>query len=134
MSGTVPHWSRSRSLGLGSRCSSGAILCATSGETTASSERKSPRIVDLGHFGLAAAARGAEVCGIDAAKGMIEIARWRVPGAHLRIGAIERLPWREDSFDVISGFNAFQFAADIFVALGGAERIARAGGRVAIGN
>jgi 2-polyprenyl-3-methyl-5-hydroxy-6-metoxy-1,4-benzoquinol methylase len=46
----------------------------------------------LGRYRLSAAARGAEVRGLDAARRMIEIARWRVPGAHLRIGTIERLP------------------------------------------
>jgi hypothetical protein len=40
----------------------------------------SARVVDSGHFRLSSVARGAEVSGIDAAKGMIEIAGRRVPG------------------------------------------------------
>src|SRR5215218_10358959 len=48
-----------------------------------------------GEFCRLAAARGAKVSGIDAAEGMIEIARRLVPGADLRVGAAERLPWGE---------------------------------------
>jgi SAM-dependent methyltransferase len=47
---------------------------------------------------------------------------------------MERLPWDEDAFDVVTGFNAFQFAADMICALGEAKRVARAGGQVAICN
>jgi SAM-dependent methyltransferase len=79
-------------------------------------------------------ARGAEVSGIDAAEGMIQIARRLVPAADLRVGAMERLPWDEDTFDVVAGFNAFQFAANMIVALREAKRVARPGGKVAICN
>jgi SAM-dependent methyltransferase len=47
---------------------------------------------------------------------------------------MESLPWGDDSFDVVSGFNAFQFAADLGVALAEAKRVARSGGQVAICN
>ncbi len=99
---------------------------------------RSTRVLDIGcgsgEFSRLAAARGALVSGIDAAEGMIEIARRLVPGADLRVGAMERLPWDEDTFDVVAGFNAFQFAADMIVALREAKRVARAGGQVAICN
>jgi hypothetical protein len=51
---------------------------------------------------------GTRVSGIDAAEGLIEFARPRLPPADLRVGPIEQLPWPDDSFDVVSGFNAFQ--------------------------
>jgi ubiquinone/menaquinone biosynthesis C-methylase UbiE len=87
-----------------------------------------------GGFCELAAARGARVSGIDAAAGLIEFARGRLPHADLRVGAIEQLPWPDDSFDVVSGFNAFQFAADFVAALDEARRVTRSGGRVAICN
>jgi SAM-dependent methyltransferase len=81
-----------------------------------------------------AASRGAEVAGIDAAEGMIEIARRRLPGADLRVGAMEDLPWEDDRFDVATAVNALQFAADFVEALAEAARVVRPGGAVAVCN
>jgi SAM-dependent methyltransferase len=81
-----------------------------------------------------AAGRGAVVSGIDAAEGMIAIARERLPGADLRVGPMEQLPWDDDSFDLVTAFNALQFAADFAVALAETARVARRGGQVAICN
>jgi SAM-dependent methyltransferase len=96
------------------------------------------RVLDVGcgsgEFCLLATERGATVSGIDAAEGMIELARRLVPSADLRIGAMERLPWGDDEFDVVTGFNAFQFAADTVAALAEARRAARSGGQVAVCN
>jgi SAM-dependent methyltransferase len=96
------------------------------------------RLLDVGcgsgEFCMVAAARGAAVSGIDAAEGMIEIARRRLPEADLRVSPMERLPWDDDTFDVVTGFNAFQFAADFAGALAEAKRVARPGGHVAICN
>jgi SAM-dependent methyltransferase len=98
----------------------------------------STQVLDVGcgpgEFCRFAAARGADVSGIDAAAGMIEIARRAVPAADLRIGAMESLPWDEDRFDVVAGFNAFQFAADMISALREAKRVARPRGQVAVCN
>jgi SAM-dependent methyltransferase len=96
------------------------------------------RLLDVGcgsgELCTQAAARGATVSGIDAAEGMVEIARRRLPGADLRVGPMERLPWDDASFDVVTGINAFQFAADLVGALAEARRVTRPGGRVAICN
>lgn len=96
------------------------------------------RVLDVGcgsgEFCRLAAARGALVSGIDAAEELIEIARRLVPGADLRVGPMERLPWDDGSFGVVTGFNAFQFAADMLGALEEAKRVARRGGQVAICN
>ena len=43
-------------------------------------------------------------------------------------------PWPDDSFDVVTGFNVFQFAADFVAALTEARRVTRSGGPVAICN
>ncbi len=79
-----------------------------------------------------AAARGATVSGIDAAEGMIERARGQLGDADLRVGAIENLPWDDDSFDVVTGFNSFQFTAERLDGFREARRVARSGGLVAV--
>jgi SAM-dependent methyltransferase len=87
-----------------------------------------------GEFCRLAAERGGEVSGIDAAEGMIEVARRRVPGADLRVGAMESLPWDDGSFDVVTAFNSLQFAAGFGAALAEARRVTRPGGQVAVCN
>ena len=72
--------------------------------------------------------------GIDAAEGMIDIARRRVPAADLRVGPMERLPWDDGRFDVVTAFNALQFAADFATALAEAARVVHRGGLVAVCN
>jgi SAM-dependent methyltransferase len=87
-----------------------------------------------GELAALARARGAAVHGIDAAEAMIELAAAAVPGADLRVGTLEQLPWADAAFDVVTGFNAFQFAPDIGAALREAGRVTRPGGRVAVCN
>src|SRR5262245_45281475 len=74
-----------------------------------------------------AALRGATVSGIDAAAELVEVARRRVPAADLRLGAIEQLPWPDGCFDLVTAFNALQFAADYVAALAEARRVTRDG-------
>ncbi len=94
------------------------------------------RVLDVGcgtgAFLRAATDRGAEVCGLDASQALLEIARERVPEAELRHGDMERLPYDDDSFDVVTGFNSFFFADDMVAALREARRVARPGARVVI--
>jgi SAM-dependent methyltransferase len=75
--------------------------------------------------------RGAEAAGIDGAEGMVELARAKLQDADLRVGRIEELPWAEDSFDVVTGVNSFQFAAERVAGFREAARVARPGGLVA---
>jgi SAM-dependent methyltransferase len=79
-----------------------------------------------------AADRGAGVSALDAASAFVEIVRRRVPSADVRVGDLQFLPYDDASFDVVVGFNAFQYAADPLAALGEARRVLRSGGRVAI--
>jgi SAM-dependent methyltransferase len=51
------------------------------------------------------------VAGLDATGPFVEIAQRRVPGGDFRVGEMEALPHTDGSFDVITGFNAFQYAA-----------------------
>ena len=79
-----------------------------------------------------AAARGASVVGLDAAAGLLEIARRRVPHAELHVGDVQALPYREATFDVVVGCNVFQFADDVPLAFGEAARVLKPGGRLAV--
>ena len=94
------------------------------------------RLLDVGcGAGLAAqlaAELGAQVSGIDAAPAFVEIARERVPEGDFRVGDMEELPYAEASFDVVTGFNSFQHAANPVAALSEAKRVVRRGGRVAV--
>jgi SAM-dependent methyltransferase len=80
-----------------------------------------------------AAARGAIVSGIDVSPGLLAIAGDRLPRADLRLLDLQRLPWPDDSFDAVTGINAFAFAEDPVAAIGEAARVCRAGGRVVVG-
>lgn len=93
------------------------------------------RLLDVGcGSGLAltlASARGAVVAGIDVSPGLLGVARERLPGADLRLGDLQVLPFGDAAFDVVIGVNAFQFAADPVAALAEAARVVRPGGAVA---
>jgi SAM-dependent methyltransferase len=94
------------------------------------------KLLDVGCGpGLAAqlaAKRNAHVAGLDAAEASLEIARTRTPEGDFRAGEMEYLPWADNTIDVVTGFNAFQYAADVVNALREARRVARPGGRVAM--
>jgi SAM-dependent methyltransferase len=78
-----------------------------------------------GRFARMAADRGASAAGIDASEELIAIAAERVPEGEFRAGDMEALPWADGSFDVVTGFSAFQFADDKVRALGEARRVSR---------
>jgi SAM-dependent methyltransferase len=86
-------------------------------------------VLDLGcgagGFCLRAAEAGASVTGIDAAPGMIEVARERVPHARFDVGDIQYLPYDDCSFDVVAGFHSLPFAANPLDALIEATRVAK---------
>lgn len=94
------------------------------------------RLLDVGCgpglFLRLAAQRGANVTGLDAAAPFIEIARERLSDADLTVGEMETLPYPDDSFDMVTGFNAFQFAAEPAHALREAGRVARPGAPIVI--
>jgi len=85
-----------------------------------------------GVFLRLAADRGATVTGLDASEGLVEIARARVPGADIRVGDLEELPFDANAFDIVTGFNSFQFATDMTNALRESARVVRPGGRVVV--
>jgi SAM-dependent methyltransferase len=76
--------------------------------------------------------RGAHAYGLDASEALVEAARSRVPEADLRVGEMEALPYEDDGFDLVTGFNSFFFATDLVAALGEARRVAKPGAPVVI--
>jgi SAM-dependent methyltransferase len=94
------------------------------------------RYLDAGcGSGLAAemaAARGAEVSGVDAAEAMLSIARARVPSGDFRQGDLEELPFADETFDVVTGFNSLQYAGNPVAALREVGRVAKRGGPVVV--
>jgi SAM-dependent methyltransferase len=74
----------------------------------------------------------ANVSGIGASAAFIAIARQRLPGRDFSVGEMEALPHADASFDVVTGFNAFQYAASPRNALVEAGRVLRPKGTVVI--
>jgi SAM-dependent methyltransferase len=98
--------------------------------------RAGQRVLEVGCgtgvFLRAVADRGALAHGIDISAALAELARQRVPEADVRVGDMQALPFEDDSFDVVAGFNSFFFADDIIAALREAGRVAKPGAPVVI--
>jgi ubiquinone/menaquinone biosynthesis C-methylase UbiE len=77
-----------------------------------------------------ASRRGAQVAGLDASPGSIEVARERVPGGDFRVGDMESLPWTDGCFETVTAFNSFQFARKPVGALTEARRVLASGGKL----
>jgi SAM-dependent methyltransferase len=80
-----------------------------------------------------AATAGATVSGLDASAALLGVARGQLPDADLRTGDIGELPYDDAGFDVVTAFNAIQYAADPKAAVAELARVTRPGGRVLIG-
>ncbi len=77
------------------------------------------------------ARRGAAVSGLDATASLLDIARERVPGASLTVADLEDpLPYPEGAFNVVTSFNAVQFAVDPVAALKHMSHVTRPGGLI----
>ena len=85
-----------------------------------------------GAFLQLVAERGARAFGLDASDALLDLARTRVPDADLRVGDMEALPYEDDTFDLVTGFNAFFFANDVVAALREAGRVAKPGAAIVI--
>jgi SAM-dependent methyltransferase len=95
---------------------------------------KTDTLLDIGcgsgFFCSLAAASGATITGLDGTEAMILTARERIPGVTFLTGDMESLPFPDGSFDVITGFNSFQYASSIPAALFEARRVLKPGGRL----
>jgi SAM-dependent methyltransferase len=92
---------------------------------------KGTAVLDIGCgagiFCSMAARLGARVSGMDASESLIEIARECVPQGDFRTGEMEELPYADRTFDLVTGFSSFQFAANPVLALQEAGRVSRTG-------
>lgn len=79
-----------------------------------------------------AAEKGAGTSGIDASQALLAIAQTRVPNGDFRTGDIEDLPFEDAVFDIVTGFNSFQYAGNPTRALAEARRVVKPGGTVVI--
>ncbi|HEV8285072.1 MAG TPA: class I SAM-dependent methyltransferase [Chitinophagaceae bacterium] len=86
-----------------------------------------------GLFLSMASATGAWINGIDAAPGLLALSKNRLPDATLLIEDLEAMPFSDESFDVVTGFNSFQYAGSFENALAEARRVVKKQGKVVIG-
>lgn len=98
---------------------------------------KGTRFLDAGCGGggasVLAADRGAEICGVDAAEGLIAFARARLPERDFRVGDIENLPFDDESFDAVFAANAVQYSANRVATLREFGRVCAPEGRIVAG-
>lgn len=91
------------------------------------------RVLDVGcgsgGFAQLIAERGCEVSGFDASAPLLAIAR-QTPGASFHHGDVETLPFPDERFDIVTGINSFQYAADPRRALGEARRVSKRGAQI----
>ena len=94
------------------------------------------RVLDVGcgsgRFAQMMVARGCEATGFDASEALLAIARRRTPTAQFHQGDMESLPFPDEHFDVVTGLNSFQYAADPRHALIEAKRVVRRGGQLIV--
>ncbi|MBW4891714.1 class I SAM-dependent methyltransferase [Mucilaginibacter sp. HMF5004] len=86
-----------------------------------------------GLFSSIAIKAGAQVSGIDAAPGLLQVARLRNPRNNFMEADLETMPFTVDRFDVVAGFNSFQYAGNFENALAEAKRVLKPGGKLVIG-
>jgi len=85
-----------------------------------------------GLLGLLASLRGARVTLLDASAPLLDIARERLPGADMREGDLESLPFADASFDAVTAVNSIFYAADPATADRELARVVHPGGRVVV--
>lgn len=85
-----------------------------------------------GIFASLAQQTGAAVTAIDASEPLLEEARHRNPSVNFISAEMEELPFTDKSFTIVSGFNSFQYAANIQQAFAEAKRVLQDQGRLAV--
>lgn len=86
-----------------------------------------------GLFSSMAIRSGAQVIGVDAAPGLLKVARQRNPANNFLEEDLEALPFTGESFDIVAGFNSFQYAGNFENAIREAKRVLKKDGRLVIG-
>ncbi len=83
-----------------------------------------------GLFSSLARQKGSEVTGIDASENLIKEATERDPSVKFLTGEMEELPFADNIFGIVCGFNSFQYATNVKNALTEAKRVLKNGGRL----
>jgi ubiquinone/menaquinone biosynthesis C-methylase UbiE len=83
-----------------------------------------------GLFSSMAYKTGSTITGIDATEQLIAQAKLRAPAVAFLTGEMEELPFADEAFDVVCGFNSFQYAASVKNALTEAKRVLKPGGKL----
>jgi len=78
-------------------------------------------------------AKGAAANGIDLSNELLAIARKRNPGATLLNQDMDYLPFPDNSFDYVTGFNSIQYATDVVHVLKEIKRVLKDNATLAIG-
>ena len=99
--------------------------------------KKNDHVLDIGCgsglFLKMADAKAAEITGIDVSEQLLGIARQRNPTATLLNQDMEHLPFEDKCFDLITGFNSFQYAEDVLIVLQETKRVLKDAGMLVIG-
>ena len=85
-----------------------------------------------GLFCQLASQAGLAVSGIDATPEFIEIAQQQTPTVTFVTGEMEELPYPDQTFDVVTGINSFQYAASPVQALKEAYRVLKPEGKLIV--
>ncbi len=72
--------------------------------------------------------KGAEVFGIDASKAMIDLAKKNYPHIEFTVGLAEKLPYKDNTFDVITSKYAIMTSQDMQPIFDEAFRVLKPGG------
>lgn len=83
-----------------------------------------------GHLCHALAARGWTVTGVDASGGMVALARTRLRDSPVMLlqARVEKLPFRDHSFDAVAAAGVLEYADDVRAAVNEISRVLRPGG------
>ncbi len=85
-----------------------------------------------GWFCKLASAESAAVTGFDGTEALIEQAKKRVADINFFVGEMEALPFEDRTFNVVTGFNSFQYAANVKNALMEAKRVLKDDGKLVV--
>lgn len=70
------------------------------------------------------------ITGLDGTVELVEEARRRLPAYPFLVGEMEDLPFPDEAYDIVTGFNSFQYATTISNALAEAHRVLKPNGRL----
>ncbi len=85
-----------------------------------------------GLFSDMAFKQGAKVSGVDACENLIDQAKKRNSEISFSTGEMEELPFSDSSYEIVCGFNSFQYAASIKNALTEAKRVLKEDGKLVL--